>query len=212
MEQEAPQIALGGEQPQYLTFGIGDDAYAVGILRVREILQYPKVTHVPQTPPWIRGVMNVRGSVIPVVDLGAKFGLGESPVIRTTCVVLVEAELEGESTVMGVMADKVNQVVELGESQVEPPPAFGTRVRPDCLLGIAPVAGQLACVLDIDRVLSLDEILAAKAATEDTSEDAPVETAADPQSPPEGDASRAPLSPPPRPSSRRGGRRRTRKT
>jgi len=211
MEQEAPQIALGGERPQYLTFGIGDDEYAVGILRVREILQYPKVTQVPQTPPWIRGVINVRGSVIPVVDLGAKFGLGESRVIRTTCVVLLEVELEGESTIMGIMTDKVSQVVELSESQIEPPPPFGTRVRPDCLLGIAPVREQLACILDVDRVLSLDEILAAKATTDEASENAAVEATADPQPPTEGDTSLSPAPPQPRPSTRGGGRRRTRK-
>jgi purine-binding chemotaxis protein CheW len=185
----------------------------VRILGVREILQYSKVTRVPQTPPWIRGVINVRGSVVPVVDLGAKFGLGESEVLWTTCVVLLEVELGGEATVMGIMTDKVNKVVELGESQIEPPPAFGTRVRPDCLLGIAPIGEQLACILDVDRVLSLDEMLAAKAAADDTPENGFAEPTSDQGPLPEVDAPAEPTSrsQPRHRSSHGGSRRRTKK-
>jgi len=147
----------------YLTFEVGGDEYAASIGHVQEVLQYPKTTRVPETPPWIRGVMNLRGSVVPVVDLGVKFGLGTSRVSRTTCVVVLEVDLAGQRVVMGIMADKVNRVVELTDSDVEAAPAFGTRVRPDYLLGIAKIGGGLSCILDIDRVLSADEILAAEA-------------------------------------------------
>ena len=159
-----PEVGMV-EHPQYLTFDIGGDEYAVAILRVREILQFPRVTRVPETPPWIRGVMNLRGSVVPVVDLGAKFGLGASSVSRKTCVVVLDTDLGGERTVMSIMTDRVNEVVELGASQIEPPPPFGTPVRPDCLLGIGTLGTGLACILDVDRVLGADEMLVAGAGT-----------------------------------------------
>ena len=101
------------EQGQYLGLFIGEEEYAIGILRVREILQFESITRVPGTPRSVRGVINVRGSVVPVVDLAVKFGLPESVVTRRTCIVILEVQAEGEATVMGVMADSVSQVVEL---------------------------------------------------------------------------------------------------
>ncbi len=170
MDDRVLRAASGTDLPMYLTFGIGDDAYAVPIPRVREVLRYPRVTKVPETPPWIRGVMNLRGSVVPVVDLGAKFGLGPSQVTRTTCVVVLEVDLAGQAVVMGIMTDRVNKVVALGSSEVEPPPAFGTRVRPEYLLAIARIGDGLACILDVDRVLSAEEILAAEASAREAGE------------------------------------------
>jgi purine-binding chemotaxis protein CheW len=158
------------EVPQYLTFTIAEEEYAVGILRVREIIQYEDVTKVPMTPPWIRGVMNLRGAVVPVVDLAVKFGLPESAVARTTCVVIVEVDLSGQATVMGIVADSVNQVIDLPESAVEPPPAFGTRVRVDYLVGMGKVGKGFVLILDIDRVLSTDELLATTAAIDEATQ------------------------------------------
>jgi purine-binding chemotaxis protein CheW len=153
------EAALGISQ--YLTFCIGDEEYAVGILRVKEIIQYEEVTRVPATPPWIRGVMNLRGSVVPVVDLAAKFGIGARPVSRTTCIVILEVSLDGQQSVMGILADSVDQVIELAASEIRPAPAFGTRIRVDFLSGMAALGKRFALILDIDRLLSVDELLVA---------------------------------------------------
>lgn len=146
---------------QYLTFSIGGEQYAVGILRVREILQYEMLTRVPTTPSWIRGVMNLRGSVVPVVDLAVKFSLPETALTPTTCIVIVETILGERRAVMGLMVDAVDQVVDLAPTDIEPPPPFGARIRVDYLLGVAHIKPGFALLLDIDRVLNADELLAA---------------------------------------------------
>lgn len=152
---------------QHLTFRLGGEEYAVPILRVREILQYEEVTRVPGAPPTIRGVLNLRGSVVPVVDLAVKFGLPPTEATRRTCIVIVEVEREGERTVMGVVCDAVSQVMELGEADVEPPPSFGTRVRTDFLHGMARVGSRFALMLDLDRLLSSAELLSLDTHEED---------------------------------------------
>ena len=142
---------------QFLSFILDQVDYAVGILQVREILQYEPVTRVPSVPRSVRGVINLRGSVVPVVDLSLKFGLPETPVSRRTCILIVEASLDGEPTVLGVLADSVSEVLELGDADVEPPPAFGTRVKLDYLTGMGKVDGRFVLLIDLDRVLSADE-------------------------------------------------------
>lgn len=157
-----------GESAQYLTFFLAGEEYAAGILRVREILQYEPVTRIPTAPPWIRGVMNLRGSVVPVVDLALKLGLPETAVTKWTCVLIVEVELEGQRAVMGVMADEVTEVIDLRPEDIEPPPPFGTRVRVDYLLGMGKVPGKkFVLLLDLDRVLSTAELLSAAAAAQE---------------------------------------------
>ncbi len=148
---------------QYLTFRLGGEEYAVGILQVREILRFEEITRVPAAPPSIRGVLNLRGAVVPVVDLALKFGLPETVVTPRTCIVIVEVEMEGEPTVMGVLADAVSQVIELGPGDVEPPPSFGTRVRIDFLKGMARQGSRFALLLDIDRLLATEVVTAAEA-------------------------------------------------
>ncbi len=150
---------------QYLTFDIGGHDLGVAVLRVREIIEYETVTPVPSTPGWIRGVLNLRGSVVPVVDLGVKFGLSESPVTRRTCIVMVDVELDGQRTTMGVVADAVNQVIDLGVDDIKAPPTFGSWVRVDFLQGMAALHGQFIVILDIDRVLSARELLLASEAS-----------------------------------------------
>ena len=152
------------EQSQYLGFHIAGEEYAIGILRVREILEYDTVTRVPTTPPSIRGVINLRGSVVPVVDLAVKLGLAESVVTKRSCVVVVEIVLEGERTVMGLLADAVSQVIDLPASEIEPPPPFGTRIRVECLLGMGRAGKKFVLLLDIDRILSSDDVAAAETA------------------------------------------------
>ncbi|HLG17969.1 MAG TPA: chemotaxis protein CheW [Blastocatellia bacterium] len=148
------------DQRQYLTFFLAGEEYAISILRVKEIIAYGTLTKVPTMPPFIRGVINLRGSVVPVVDLAVRFGMPESPVTKWTCIVIAEIDLEGEQTVMGVMADAVNQVLDLSPDDIEAPPAFGTQVRIDYLLGMGKVGKKFALILDIDRVLSPEELLA----------------------------------------------------
>jgi purine-binding chemotaxis protein CheW len=148
------------EQGQYLAFAIAGEEYAVGILRVREIIEFETITRVPTTPPWIRGVINLRGAVVPVVDLAVKLGLPATALTKRTCVVIVEADLEGEGTVMGIMADSVSQVIDLAAGDIEDAPPFGTRVRVDYLRGMGRVGRKFVLILDIDRVLSANELLA----------------------------------------------------
>ena len=143
---------------QYLTFFIRGEEYAVGILRVKEIIEYETVTRVPAVPPHVRGVINLRGAVLPVVDLAAKFGSPETDVTRTTCIVIVETQLRDEIVVAGVMTDAVSEVVDLGADQIEPPPPFGTGVRVDFLVGMGKLDGRLVLILDIDRVPSPVEL------------------------------------------------------
>jgi len=151
-------VTKAPDQTQYLGFTIADEEYAIGILRVKEILEYDTITRVPGTPPSIRGVINLRGSVVPVVDLALKFGLPASPITKRTCIVVVEVELDGDRTVMGVMADAVSQVMDLADGDVQPPPAFGTRVRMDHLLGMGRAGRKFILLLDIDRILSVNEL------------------------------------------------------
>ena len=143
---------------QYLTFFIRDEEYAVEILRVKEIIEYERVTRVPTTPAHVRGVINLRGAVLPVVDLAAKFSHEETPLTRTTCIVVVETQLEGELLTVGLIATAVSQVVDISGADIDPAPSFGTSVRVDFLTGMGKLDGRLVLILDIDRVLSPAEI------------------------------------------------------
>ena len=145
------------EHQQYLAFTLAGGDYAVGILKVKEILQYEGITKVPSTPHSIRGVINLRGSVVPVVDLAVKFGLPEVAVTKRTCILVVETVFNGTPAVMGLMADAVSEVIDLGAEDVEEPPSFGTCVKVDYLLGMGKVGKRFVLLLDIGRVLSADE-------------------------------------------------------
>lgn len=146
---------------QQLTFFLGAEEYAIGLLRLRQILHWRAPTRVPTVPACIRGVINLRGQVVPLIDLGVKFGDGEIVPTRTTCIVIVELTIEGTPTLMGVVADRVHQVIDLAESDIEPPPPFGTRVRVDFLVGLGKVGDRFVLLLDVDKVLSQHELYAA---------------------------------------------------
>ncbi len=145
------------ERRQYLSFTLAGTDYAVGILRVKEILQYETITRVPSMPPSVRGVVNLRGTVVPMIDLAVKFGLPETPITRRSCILVVEAAPGGVASVMGIIADSVSEVLELGSSDVAPPPLFGTRVRADHLLGMGKVGEGFVLLLDLDKAISADE-------------------------------------------------------
>ncbi len=139
---------------QFLSFAIGETHFGVPILKVKEILQYEGVTRVPGAPHSIRGVINVRGAVVPVVDLGLKLGHAEVAETKRTCVLVVETAAHGETLTLGVIADAVNEVVDLGAEEIEPAPAFGTGVKLDHITGMGKLAKGFVVMLDIDRVLS----------------------------------------------------------
>ncbi len=149
---------------QYLTFLICGDEYGVGIGRVKEIIEYESVGPVPGTADCIRGAMNLRGSAVPVVDFAAKMGLPVSPVTNRTCIVVLEVQAAGENLMFGMVADSVSQVVELRAEDLEPPPSFGMRLAVDYLAGMGKAGPKFILLLDIDRVLSPAELLAASAA------------------------------------------------
>ncbi len=151
---------LASEGSRYLTFRAAGEAYAIDARRVREVLAFSTVTKVPKAPSWIRGVVLLRGRVVPVVDFAAKLGLPGAVAGAATCIIVVEALLEAEPVVMGVMVDAVSQVVEPGADDILPPPRFGTRIRVEYLRGLTKSGDDLCLVLDLDKVLSADEILA----------------------------------------------------
>jgi purine-binding chemotaxis protein CheW len=147
---------------QYLSFFLGQEEYALGILQVREIIEYDTVTRIPNAPVFVRGVLNLRGSVVPVVDLAVKFGLPPAPVTKWSCIVVVEVKVAEESVVVGLVADSVSQVVDFLPEDIEPPPAFGTAVRTDFLQGMGRSGKKFVLLLDVDRVLSTQEVHAAQ--------------------------------------------------
>jgi purine-binding chemotaxis protein CheW len=149
--------ANAGLVRQYLSFVVGGTDFGIPILKVKEILQYEGVTRVPGTPGSIRGVINVRGSVVPVVDLGVKFGKAAVAETKRTCVLVVETRTKDETLTLGVIADAVSEVVDLGADDIEPPPAFGTGVKLDHITGMGKVGKGFVILLDIDRVLTASE-------------------------------------------------------
>jgi purine-binding chemotaxis protein CheW len=153
-------VSVSTSIEQYLTFLTAGEEYAISIAKVSEIVEYEAVTTVPNTPIWISGVTNLRGSVIPVVDLAAKFGLPASIISKFSCIIITEVIFQGENLTMGVLADSVKQVIELSADQIEQAPPFGTRVKTEYLLGMGALGKKFCLILDIDKVLSADELLA----------------------------------------------------
>jgi purine-binding chemotaxis protein CheW len=153
----ASQLLIGGKQ-QYLTFMVGGETFATSIVGIKEILQYGGVTPVPCVPDDIRGVINLRGAVVPVIDLGARFGRGASVQARRSCIVIVEVAGDEGGQDIGVMVDAVNAVVEIDDDDVEPRPAFGASVRVEFIQAMGKVNGKFAVILDIGAVLSMDDI------------------------------------------------------
>jgi purine-binding chemotaxis protein CheW len=148
------------DQNQYLTFVLGKETLAIGILSIKEILEYGQPTEVPMMPEYIRGVINLRGAVVPVLDLAARLQRGGAPVTKKTCIVIVEADLAGERQVIGIVVDAVNEVLEIAASEIEAPPAFGTSIRTDYIAGLGKVNGRFVIILNVDRLLSADELAA----------------------------------------------------
>jgi purine-binding chemotaxis protein CheW len=143
---------------QYLSFFLAGEEYAFAILQVREIIEYDTVTRVPGTPAWIGGVINLRGSVLPVIDLAMKLGLPPCVITRRSCIVVVEVEHEGDRLVLGLLADAVGQVLDFEPGDVEPTPPFGTPVHVDYLKGMGRAGKKFVLLLDADKILDTREI------------------------------------------------------
>jgi len=143
---------------QYLTFVLSGESFAIAIENIREIIEFKSITTIPLMPEFLRGVINLRGAVVPVVDLSARFARGVTSVGQRTCVVIVEIEGEQETQVLGIMVDAVNEVIDVDASQVEPRPAFGAGIRTDFIDSILNINQQFTVVLDVGKVLSVDEI------------------------------------------------------
>ncbi|KAF7597948.1 MAG: chemotaxis protein CheW [Candidatus Dactylopiibacterium carminicum] len=157
----AVQPALSAAQTnQYLTFLLGGELFAIGILSIKEIIEYGKLTTIPMMPQHIRGVINLRGAVVPVVDLSARFGQGGCEITRRTCIVIIEIEAEGERQDIGVIVDAVCEVQEIPGAHIEPPPAFGANIRTDFIAGMGKLDERFVVILNVDHVLSLDELAA----------------------------------------------------
>lgn len=157
---------------QYLTFQLAGEGYAIGILTIKEILEYASLTQVPLMPAFIRGVMNLRGAVVPVIDLAVRFGRPPTTIGRRTCVVIIEIMNEELPQYLGILVDAVHEVLAIRSADIEPPPQFGSRIRVDFISGMAKVDGRFVVLLDVEKVLSVDEMAALSAmadATENSS-------------------------------------------
>jgi len=146
------------EQEQFLTFLLGGEPFAISILVVKEIIEYGQLTAVPMMPDFIRGVINLRGQVLPVIDLSARFGRQQSEIARRTCVVIVEMDNDGEKQDVGVVVDSVSEVMDIAANAIQPAPAFGAKIRADFISGMVEVGERFVIILNVDQVLSIDEM------------------------------------------------------
>jgi len=158
VKKEVQTAIVNQEQGQYLTFLLGGEMFAIGILGIKEIIEYGSLTTVPMMPEFIRGVINLRGAVVPVVDLSARFGRTASEITRRSCIVIIEAQGESEQHDVGVVVDSVSEVLEIPAAEIEPAPSFGAKIRADFISGMGKVNGKFVIILDADRVLSVDEM------------------------------------------------------
>lgn len=143
---------------QYLTFMLADDVFALDIGKVREVLDFTSATKVPNMPDYMRGVINLRGSVVPVVDLRRKFGMAATEKSVNTCVIITEVSLDNETTVLGALADSVQEVLDLEPNQIEPPPKIGTKLRTEFIEGMGKHNNRFIIILNIDKVFSAEEV------------------------------------------------------
>ncbi|MDU0457284.1 MAG: chemotaxis protein CheW [Geobacteraceae bacterium] len=147
---------------QYLTFTLAEEVFAVDVARVREILEITSITKVPQVPDFMRGVINLRGCVVPVIDLRLKFGMPETAQTVNTCIIVVEVEMDGENIVLGSLADSVQEVIEMEPSQIESAPHIGTHLKTEFLKGMGKHNEHFVMILDIDKVFSVAELATVK--------------------------------------------------
>ncbi|HBA72561.1 MAG: chemotaxis protein CheW [Geobacteraceae bacterium GWC2_55_20] len=146
------------ETTQYLTFKLDEEIFALDVAKVREILEYTSITKVPQTPDFMRGVINLRGSVVPVIDLRLKFGMTSTEQTVNTCIIVTEVEMEGETILLGALADSVQEVNEMEPAQIEAAPHIGTKLNTNFIKGMGKQGNHFVMILDIDKVFSSDDL------------------------------------------------------
>lgn len=152
--------AVTSEPQQYLTFMLSGEPYAINIQRIKEIIQYGELTEVPRMPAFIRGVINLRGAVVPVIDLSSRFGKSPTVVGRRNCIIIIEVEVGTETQSIGVMVDAVNAVLEIPASEIEPAPKFGANIHTDFIAGMGKIDGKFVIILNVQYVLSMDDMAA----------------------------------------------------
>jgi len=155
-EDREEDVAL--EQQQFLTFLLRKELFAINIRPIKEIIEYGQLTKVPMVPEFVRGVINVRGNVVPIIDLSMRFGWTTTPVTKRSCIVIVEVESEGESLEIGVLVDAVSEVIDISLTDIEPAPSFGARLRTDFIQGMGKVNDEFIVLLNVSHVLSVDEL------------------------------------------------------
>ncbi len=156
--EETSREVLESLAGKYLTFRLGEEDYGLEILKVQEIIGMQEITAIPRTPDFVKGVINLRGKVIPVVDLRLKFGMAEAEVSRKTCIIVVQISRENDKVIMGIVVDEVSEVLEIGGREIEPAPAFGTQIDTNFILGMAKSENAVKILLDLDRVLTQQEM------------------------------------------------------
>jgi purine-binding chemotaxis protein CheW len=157
-EQRAEAAGAGEEQNQYLTFLLSGEMFAIPILNIKEIIEYGSLTTVPMMPAFICGVINLRGSVVPVVDLSVRFGRKAAQVTKRTCIVIIEIESGDEKQDVGVVVDSVSEVLEIPRTEVEQAPSFGAKIRADFIRSMGKINGKFVIILAVNHVLSIDEM------------------------------------------------------
>jgi purine-binding chemotaxis protein CheW len=151
-------ISSVNDKRQYLTFQLGEEIFALDVSNIREILEFADITKVPKTPDFMRGVINLRGAVVPVLDMKIKFGMSRIEKTVNTSIIVVEVDFEGENSILGALVDSVQEVFELEPDQIEPPPKIGTGLKTDFIKGMGKKDDQFIIILDIDRVFSFQEL------------------------------------------------------
>ncbi|MBT7711693.1 MAG: chemotaxis protein CheW, partial [Deltaproteobacteria bacterium] len=142
------------ETNQYLAFKLEDEVFAFDISRVKEVLEFDTVTRVPQTPEMMKGVINLRGSVVPVIDMRIKFGMGGIEKTVNTVIIIIEIDMDSDSTMIGVLVDSVKEVMDLDSEHIEPPPTIGTQLNTDFIRGMGKQGSQFVIILDIEKIFS----------------------------------------------------------
>jgi len=164
MQDENRAIGVGpkdaGPSLQYLTFSLGDEIFAMDIRSVREIIQYGALTAVPLMPEFVRGVINLRGAVVPVIDLQSRFGRSAASIGKKSCVIIFDASQEGEKVELGLLVDAVSEVIEIPDAHIEAPPQFGASIRRDFIRGMGKVGGEFIVILAPERALDVNEMAA----------------------------------------------------
>jgi purine-binding chemotaxis protein CheW len=156
--QPPKEPVVAREKGEYLTFALANEEYGLEILKVREIIGYIEVTAVPQTPSHIKGVVNLRGQVIPVIDLRSKFGMATAEVTEQTCIIVVEITQSGRKFDTGIVVDRVQEVLDIAGQDIEDAPQFGSSVKTDFILGMGKIGDRVKILLDIDKVLGKEEL------------------------------------------------------